>query len=595
MAPFRVTSQSALPTAQRLAAELNRCVAATARLPSVPHLTDNLSLLEAYGSDGRLDIDICSVGPLSVVQSSALADWIRPGLEPSPIDHATQVRSELATNSRAVLGVLAFDLAEAPVQRAASPRSAALVCVVPGTDPIEEASLDAIQAVCEDRCLVWLVVTRDNPQVATLQTAVRRSAWHVVPEILEELPPRGLEEQLSQPPLNDLADVVRAHALVCGLSSATQVVASILGQEARSLKVSRAVTQQRASKVMSAGNAMSNEMVLEVRSQLTHQFADFERGVSERLGGLFTPQVGAVSQEVEALLAQMTMLQQNNGAKTVHLNVPEEVQANLQGSIRERVEKHATQDLIAMRDLFRMASNDVAEVLREVPLALHFQHLGMERLQRLLNIAVRFDKSYKGELPRRGPMEFFMGARRYQMLLYILMSSFGLTALRRHGFAMVAASLVLLAVGGLLVTKSTRLEREEGLAKELDRARDTLRTESRRIVAELERGWMALVTDHLKTQLSSAVTQVDAAVREAQARRSGESAEEKRRLQRQIQNLEGAERQLATADKACGAVISSLSQLRGELQQLVSAAVGPTPRSTQSVAPAKVSPLLNQV
>lgn len=568
MAIVRVTAQTALPTGQRLAADLARCVEEAGRLPSTRRLAEDLVSLSTYGADGLLEVDVAVAGALNEMRAAAVANWICSDLSPTIVSGTGDHHAVIAAGPIR-LSLHVFPAGVPPVRKAATSRAPVLVCVLASADVLDVGSAGALEALFEDRPHVSLLLPRSFGQSSDLRAMAQERAWHVQLEDLDALTRPTLVDRFAALPSSSATDLLRAHAVMIGLDSASQVLASVIDQEVRGIRVKRSMTQQKASRLQPTSAVGTSELLTDIRNRITRQFTDFERGAAERLASLFTPQIGTLWRETESRLENINGFDEEKKAKSTVMRIPQRKEAELLETVRHTIRAHATADLVAMRDLFQVTSGDIEQLVGDdVPLMLHFQYLGTDRLQRLVDVSLRMDKSYKGELPRKGPMEYFMGARRYQMLVYMLMSTFGLTALRRHGTGMIVVSLVLLGFGGFMVSRSVKEEREEGMAKELERARDTVRMEMRRVFAELERGWLSLLTDHLKGQLTSVLAQVDGAVREAQAKKSTEAADEKRRVQRQIQSLEALERQLIAADKARDGVASSVAQLRGELRQL---------------------------
>ena len=86
--------------------------------------------------------------------------------------------------------------------------------------------------------------------------------------------------------------------------------------------------------------------------------------------------------------------------------------------------------------------------------------------------------------------------------------------------------------------------------------------------SDLQRGWASLLSQHLAEQTQQLQYQVESGTREYQGRQAADAAEEKQRIQRQLQVLETTEKRLQTAAKGRETVGKAISQTRGELKQL---------------------------
>jgi hypothetical protein len=127
----------------------------------------------------------------------------------------------------------------------------------------------------------------------------------------------------------------------------------------------------------------------------------------------------------------------------------------------------------------------------------------------------------------------------------------------------------LMVVGAALLPRSIRRERGESMAREVEKARDVLRTESRRIFSEAERGWTTAISDALRDEQSMVLLQFEAAMREGQSRRNVELTDERGRVQRALEGLQHADGQLIASGRTRDAVLNGAAQLRGGLRQLV--------------------------
>jgi hypothetical protein len=130
---------------------------------------------------------------------------------------------------------------------------------------------------------------------------------------------------------------------------------------------------------------------------------------------------------------------------------------------------------------------------------------------------------------------------------------------------------VLVLIGAWRVYRALPRERAESMAREIEKARDILRAESKRIFSEAERGWTSAISDALRDEQATVLLQFEAAVREGQSRKNTEMNEERSRVQRAMEGLQHAEGQLSVSAKTRDAVLNAGAQLRGALRQLIAA------------------------
>lgn len=184
--------------------------------------------------------------------------------------------------------------------------------------------------------------------------------------------------------------------------------------------------------------------------------------------------------------------------------MPKAFEDDLLRILRERISAHCIGDLVALKDLYRIVSAEVDRVLDAAGgppvVPIQFGYLPDEKLERLLERSVSLERRYQGELPRSGFFEYVMMARRFQVILFMFISAFGLSFLRQYQSFMVPASILLLSFGGLYVWHWVKKERVESTRRELEKAREALRGEVKRMLSELQRGWAQALQQHLSDQ-----------------------------------------------------------------------------------------------
>ena len=184
------------------------------------------------------------------------------------------------------------------------------------------------------------------------------------------------------------------------------------------------------------------DIVSEIRRRLQQQFSDFHKGVEERLRELLAPQVGTFWRETNDKVEGLAELERENLAKSTVTTLPDGFQEELLADIEEQLSRHCISDLVAMRDLFQVSHEEVEQAVIEAggpPVVTHFEHLTDDKFRRVMETQLVFQREYRGELPRKGPFEYLMIARRYQMILFMMFSALVRTGYigdktdRRHG------------------------------------------------------------------------------------------------------------------------------------------------------------------
>jgi hypothetical protein len=415
------------------------------------------------------------------------------------------------------------------------------------------------------------------PHGDTIMTWMRREAWLV--DALEEthLDENKIGEYLTDRISGALRDVLRAYGVASGVASIARAYEEALRQETRGLAVKKTLTQQRVSRLSrGTGNKRANEILTTLRNEIGDQFADFERGVAKRWEERTAPEIGTLWEKVDPLIDDIDDFEREDQAKATLLRIPEENKSHILNAVFEALHEECLADLVAMRDLFRDVNRRVERIVQEAdgpPVVVQFDHVTDDEVRRLLEARVRTRRDYNGQIPRRGFYEYVMGARRYQIVFYMMFSTLGFSFIRAYTEIMITVTLVLLSVGALGVAHTVRRERVEGVQREREKMRSWLHGEIEQIFADVRRAWLSTLNDHLKQQQKRALPQVEAVLREHRRRQSEESEEAKRSVQLQLQGLENTGRKLSAAKQRCEQVRQDTATFQNQLRRAFDAAL----------------------
>lgn len=540
-------------------------------LPALRELSPDLAALRLYCEGRGVDVDVAISGEISESDAALVAAWISPDLEPAIVSgtmaRGNEVRS-LVDDGKSVVRV--FPATRPPAQKAARPRAAVLVVVSAAAGAEIAHSIDDL---VDDRPLVEIIrQTEDRAADGKLVNRTAQRPWLAESALISSLAPGGLKRRIE---MNgpDLAALLRTYAALYGVETAAEAHKLVVEQEVRTIRVKRATAQQKTAKLQLGGTNLA-EVVADIRVRIQRTLADFEKSVQEGVAELFLPQIGSLSQLVEGRLSEIVDLERTVGEKSIQLRLLPQDEAELLRLIGEGIRNRAYTDLRSFRDVLELISNDVDRTLASAgapPVTLRHSQVPDSRVNRVLDSAVRFDRSYRGELPKEGLQEYLQQSRKYQGLLLTIISATGASFIPGVRQYTAGLSVLLLIVGIISVKRSLPKERAENLAREVEKARDLLRGEAKRIFSEAERGWTSAISDALRDEQATVLLQFEAAVREGQSRKNTEMTEERGRVQRAMEGLQHAEGQLQVSGKTRDGVLNAAAQLRGALRLLIAA------------------------
>ena len=136
---------------------------------------------------------------------------------------------------------------------------------------------------------------------------------------------------------------------------------------------------------------------------------------------------------------------------------------------------------------------------------------------------VNVEISYRGEMPKRGFLQRLVAGRRQVYMILMSVSMFG----GAFGVSRTSPSIRNLFLGlficGVIYTFSSwRREDRERIEKELDRVKDSLSGEVKRILTEVNREKLSRISAHLGEISKEALRKIDASVREVATRKSAQ-------------------------------------------------------------------------
>lgn len=566
-----------LTNALALAKDLLRSVTELGPLPSTRNLQADLRTLAAYCEARGVDADVVVTSSLDAAGAAAVASWLSPSMNAAALLEAgAGSAGELSLDFADGSGVTRIvGQGRAPVQKVTAPRPAVLIAIASADDKLSPADHDAVSEAMEDRAMIVLVNPTSIGSAPELQTLAREAQPALMDSVAaSSLTANGWHARLESGSAQNISAILRALAALYGVESATKVIRIVIEQEQRSLKVKRALAQQESAKLQHpAANPM--ELVAETRTRMQRSFSDFERSVQEALRSLFLPQVGTLTQSAEQFLLKLGPFEEQKGEKTITLRLGDRVESEFFRRVREACREHCVRDLARLDALFEksVAEGNAALAVAGAPqVTMSHATIPELRLSRMLDSALRIDRPYRGELPNHGIQEYIQQVKKYVNIWAGIVSVAGVsTAKFLPAKTILGITVGLTALGLATLPQRIKRERAENLARELERARDVMRGEARRIFGEVEREWLAAVGEALRDEQTLYLSLFEAAVREGQTQRTSELAEDRRRLQRQMSAMDNSDRLLTAAKRTRDAVEASVTQLRNTLRQQLTA------------------------
>ena len=177
---------------------------------------------------------------------------------------------------------------------------------------------------------------------------------------------------------------------------------------------------------------------------------------------------------------------------------------------------------------------------------------------------VRLELRYRGELPKRSFMQRLGEGRRVAFMVLIMFSLFG-GAFSMRQSALFPIAMLSLFVGGFAYTfVSWKRQDQDRIAKELTRVKDSLSTELKRLITEIEREKAARLQTYLSEVQKSLFRQIDAVVKERGTKRGDRIEQEQSALRERAQLLEARAREMTAWEASLEKLSQSVAELDAE-------------------------------
>lgn len=410
----------------------------------------------------------------------------------------------------------------------------------------------------------------------------------------------ALMAALAQPRLEDAAREWTRLGLALAIAG---LLDTLVAQESRGSRLRSGQLKQRLSGLQQRSVARDVHPITQMKSIVRRHLGDFERGAKHRLDELVAPHLGPLWQDAQSSIQTLEALEEQIQSRSLMLTVPTEFADSLVDDIGRRLLDAGNRALTALRDQLLLMEQELEDLAgrQGLPhLPLDIPPPPYDRMQRLLAQSIRIDRPYSAQIPRPGFTAVFMEARReligvmmfgwlFGPLLGLVFSgdpgAAGATnafsagdLLRRGTVGFSIVMVVWLVVRGFAIYRAGQVEHAERMQAELRRARQSLSQELERGLSAFNQAWLSMLSDWLRALEQRVIAVAEGVTREHSKQTAQMSADERHRLQLQVQALEANDRRVTAATKARDSAAPAVRQAEetvvGQLKGAIREAVG---------------------
>ena len=387
---------------------------------------------------------------------------------------------------------------------------------------------------------------------------------------LTNLPAQQFIKRLIDPEYIKLLNFLLNYNALNAIESFYKIFCLMADQEERSLKAKKTLNQQQLLKTQGNNNTTITRISNILRNELNNQIQTLEKGITDSFENYMRPQTGKLSHKTDEIVHALPALEMQDKAKTTSLFIAPDFEQFFLNQIYDELLNACQEHLIIIRDSFRITQQELEKIIEKNNLPhipINLKPLSDQQLTLILNSAVRIDKHFEGSVTKEGAMEYFEAIKKYQSVLFMLVSTFGLSYFQGIRYIMIPVTIVLLGVAIFYIHRSVVREHKENSEKEYAKAIESLKNETKRIMDEVAKQWLKVIADHLRTQLTHNQSQIEKAINDIASKRQNEDGEEKRKVERQMQGLDNTERKMAHTVKAKENFYHTLQRIRADIKQ----------------------------
>ncbi|MEI6765323.1 MAG: hypothetical protein WCM76_06750 [Bacteroidota bacterium] len=361
---------------------------------------------------------------------------------------------------------------------------------------------------------------------------------------------------------------------ICSLNNISSYLGMYIEQDIAEIQTKKMSLQQQIgiSQKQNEDRNIQSDIIQNVKNQTQLVFNDFEKGVKRHLDENFRTKTGRLWYATETSLDELAALDSEKKAKRHEFVIPPLFENNFLNNLYQHLNDHCAKDISSMSDMYDSFSLKMEEDLGKSNIAVvpyYFKHLTDDSYRKILDSTVRIDRPYKSELRRMGGYEYFMAIRRYQMIFFMMFSTFGLSFIRGMLEIMIPLTIILLVIGGYFVFKTVKKEKDEMAVKELDKAKESLLNETKRMFSDVQREWPSVITEHQREQMQAYIAHIERHVKGVLSKRLSDQGDKKQLLNKQIQGIDVKEKKLAAAQISNNQLQHHIVQYEKELRQQI--------------------------
>jgi hypothetical protein len=312
--------------------------------------------------------------------------------------------------------------------------------------------------------------------------------------------------------------------------------------------------------------------VEQARQRLAEDTAQLAKAVAESARRSLLSE-GRLQRVIDTLLDSLRPedLAQEEGTRMVRLSLTDGFQNDLHRALKQAFREELKQDLVLIRDGLEALRQHVEASLEQAgaPVTLALPPPSESEVWARISEMVSMEVRYRGEMPRRGFFQRLGEGRRAVFGVMMILSLVGsMVGFSWRGLGLIGVAFLLFFIGAVIYTYSRwKQEDAEKLTGEIDRVREQLNTECRRLATEVQRDKQQRIAEALEQCKRQVLTRLDDVLRERLQVEQAEQAEAREKAKLRLRKLDQQARELQQLGQRIARLRSEVSALEQDVQR----------------------------
>lgn len=288
-----------------------------------------------------------------------------------------------------------------------------------------------------------------------------------------------------------------------------------------------------------------------VKSAFQMEISELSDGIIEKNKKATLPS-GQLSLDISELINVLTEgdLLKDIASKYIKLSVNDEFLNSLTEKVVSLLRKQLREDMVMIRDGVSLIQNQIEDQLsnfRGAAVSLDLPLPEEDKIRQSVSESVDVTIKYRGELPKRGLAQRLSEGRRPAFMILMGISMFGGIFGVNRGAMWISGLMLCLFIGGFIYTFiSWKKEDADRIEKELDRIKDTLSGDVKRLINEVQREKLSRLSSYFKDIERKLHKESDDLFRATAKEKDGLLEKEKNDIRGRLKNIDQRIREISS-------------------------------------------------